>query len=309
MSLPKYRFFDIAANLADAQFSGAYHGKQVHEADLDEVIKRSQAVGCDRLLVVGGYLEDCKQSFQIAQKNEKFYCTVGVHPCRVSEVENFESQEKYIQELEKLIAEFGDKFVAIGECGLDYDRLEFSSKEIQLKHFPFHFDLAQKYNKPMYLHNRNTGGDFVKMVKEHRHKFPGGVVHSFTGDLEEAKQILELDLFIGINGCSLKSKENLDVVKEIPLDKIMLETDCPYCEIRNTHAGANLIQTKFPNKKADKFEKGVMVKSRNEPCNIIQVAEVVAKVKGVPVEELTEAAYKNTLKLFNLPDPADTTSS
>ena len=255
-SLSKFRFFDIAANLADGQFSGTYNGKQYHESDIDDVIQRARDVGCERLLIVGGYLEDCKQSFKLAQKNESFYCTVGVHPCRVTEIDKHESQEKYIEELEKLIVEFGDKCVAIGECGLDYDRLEFSSKEHQLKYFPFHFDLAQKYKKPMYLHNRNTGGDFVQMVKEHRHKFSSAVVHSFTGNLEEAKQIIDLDLYIGINGCSLKTKENLEVVKEIPLEKLMLETDCPYCEIRNTHAGASFIQTKFANKKADKFEKG-----------------------------------------------------
>ena len=296
----KFRFFDIAANLADSQFSGEYHGKKVHESDIDDVLQRAKDIGCDKLLIVGGYLEDSKNSFELSKRDNNYYCTVGVHPCRVTEVEKFESQEKYIEEMEKQIKEFGDKMVAIGECGLDYDRLEYSSKEVQLKHFPFHFDLAQKYKKPMYLHNRNTGGDFAKLVKENRHKFSGGVVHSFTGTLEEAKEILSLDLYIGINGCSLKTKENLDVVKEIPLDRIMLETDCPYCEIRNTHAGAQLIQTKFQSKKADKFEKGIMVKNRNEPCAIIQVAEVVAKVKNVSVEELTDAAYKNTLKLFNL---------
>jgi TatD DNase family protein len=87
--------------------------------------------------------------------------------------------------MEKLIEEMGDKCVAIGECGLDYDRLEYSSKETQLKNFPLHFDLAEKYKLPMYLHNRNTGDDFFKIVKENRHKFKSGVVHSFTGTDEE----------------------------------------------------------------------------------------------------------------------------
>ena len=81
----------------------------------------------------------------------------------------------------------------------------------------------------MYLHNRNTGNDFFDIVKKNRHRFPSGVVHSFTGSIDEVKQIVELDLFIGINGCSMKTQENLDALKTIPVDRIMLETDSPYC--------------------------------------------------------------------------------
>jgi len=73
--------------------------------------------------------------------------------------------------------------------------------------------LAQKYNLPIYLHSRATEGDFVRIVKENRHKFSTGVVHSFTGDLQEMKDLVEMDLFIGVNGCSLKTEENLEVVK------------------------------------------------------------------------------------------------
>lgn len=81
----------------------------------------------------------------------------------------------------------------------------------------------------MYLHNRNTGNDFYDLVKANRHRFPSGVVHSFTGSKEEIQQIVELDLFVGINGCSLKTKENLEILHHIPLNRIMLETDSPYC--------------------------------------------------------------------------------
>lgn len=81
----------------------------------------------------------------------------------------------------------------------------------------------------MYLHNRNTGDDFYNIVKENRHRFSTGVVHSFTGTADEVKRIVELDLYIGVNGCSLKTQENIDTLKTIPLDRIMLETDSPYC--------------------------------------------------------------------------------
>ena len=90
----------------------------------------------------------------------------------------------------------------------------------------------------MYLHNRNTGNDFYDIVKKNRNRFTSGVVHSFTGSKDEVKQIIELGLFIGLNGCSFKTAENLEVVKTIPVDKIMLETDSPYCEIRKSHAGS-----------------------------------------------------------------------
>lgn len=82
-------------------------------------------------------------------------------------------------------------------------------------------------------------------MKENRHKFNKGVVHSFTGSLEELKQCLSLDLFIGINGCSLKNEANLAILKDIPLDKLMLETDSPYCQIRNSHASFPFVKSKF----------------------------------------------------------------
>ena len=81
------RFFDIAANLADGQYSGEYYGKKHHENDVDQVITRANQIGCDRLLIVGGYINDCLESFKIASKGENLYCTVGVHPCRANEVE------------------------------------------------------------------------------------------------------------------------------------------------------------------------------------------------------------------------------
>ena len=134
--------------------------------------------------------------------------------------------------MDGLIARLGDKCAAVGECGLDYDRLEFSSKEVQNKYlcanervFPMHFDLAQNYQLPMYLHSRNCKDDFVKIVRANRHKFNTACVHSYTGDLDELQQLLAMDLYIGINGCSLKTIENIEVMKKIPLDRLMLESN------------------------------------------------------------------------------------
>ena len=130
------------------------------------------------------------------------------------------------------------KFIAVGECGLDYDRFEYAGKAEQHLAFLPHFDLAQKYQLPMYLHSRATGDDFYNIVKENRHKFSTGVVHSFTGTIEEMNKLVDIGLYIGINGCSMKTEELCEMVKHVPLDKMMVETDCPYCDIRNSHAGA-----------------------------------------------------------------------
>jgi TatD DNase family protein len=152
----------------------------------------------------------------------------------------------------------------------------------------------------MYLHSRNTGGDFIKIVKENRSRFSTGVVHSYTGCVEELKEIISLDLYVGVNGCSFKTEENLEVLKHIPLDKIMIETDSPYCEIRNTHAGSKLVKTKTIDVKKEKFKMGSKVKSRNEPSNIIQVAEVLSAVFNKPIEEIAEISYQNSLRCFGL---------
>lgn len=97
----------------------------------------------------------------------------------------------------------------------------------------------------MYLHSRACKEDFLKILRENRHRFPTGVVHSYTGDEEELNALLEMGLYIGVNGCSLKTEENVEIVKKIPLDRIMLETDCPYCEIRSTHKCHSEVKTKF----------------------------------------------------------------
>lgn len=106
----------------------------------------------------------------------------------------------------------------------------------------------------MYLHSRSTGTDFVDVIRRNRHRFPTGVVHSFTGTMEEMQQICEMDLFIGINGCSMKTEENCEIVKAIPLERMMVETDCPYCDIRNSHASAPHVKTKFPRKDKGKYD-------------------------------------------------------
>lgn len=127
--------------------------------------------------------------------------------------------------MDQNIKQYGNKCAAIGECGQDYYRPEFASIKTQKEVFKPHFDLAKKHDLPMYFHSRETGMDFVQTIKENRHMFPTGVVHSFTGTERELNQIIDMDQSVGVNGCSLKTAENLKNVKKIPQDRLMLESN------------------------------------------------------------------------------------
>lgn len=234
----------------------------------------------------------------------------------------------------------------MGEFGLDYDRLHFCNKAVQLHSFEAQLKVAAALQPqlPLFLHSRAAHRDFVTLLKnafgerlERLEK--GGVVHSFTGTIEEMQELMDLGLHIGVNGCSLKTAENCAMVKEVRLDRLMLETDGPWCEVRPSHEGYKyLIEKKLseepaqngvaeenaqtgkkqqpkktkgqkkepdvPNRfkvvKKEKWEKGAMIKGRNEPCTIERVAKIVAAIKGVSIEELCEVSWKNTVDVFGL---------
>lgn len=161
---------------------------------------------------------------------------MGCHPTRCNEFEP--DPDKYYSQLCAAIDENRDKIVAIGECGLDYDRLHFCPADVQKKYFERQLDLVVKYQLPLFLHCRNSFEDFYDIIQRNLSKITnGGVVHSFDGTIEEAKKLIELGFYIGINGCSLKTAEQLKVVAEIPNERILVETDCPWCAIRPSHAG------------------------------------------------------------------------
>lgn len=292
------KLIDIGVNMTDGMFQGEYHGKKYHEGDYDHVLQRAVSAGVERMIITGGSLTESQEALTMAQAQSYLYSTVGVHPTRCTEFGD--DPGKHVEALQTIIDGAPGKVVAIGECGLDYDRLQFCDKETQRQGFLRQFELAEHSRLPMFLHNRNTGGDFAQMVQENRHRFTGGVAHSFTGDLEELKMLLDLDLYIGINGCSLKTKENLEVMAQVPLDRLLLETDAPWCDIRPTHAGYKFVETKPESKKEKKFELGLQVKSRNEPCNMHQVLEVVAGYRQDvgSKEELAQVVYANTMRLF-----------
>ena len=122
--------------------------------------------------------------------------------------------------------------VAFGEIGLDYDRLFLTAKEQQLKHFEMQLDLATELQLPLFLHMRAACDDFIRILEPRLSSLPKkGLVHSFTGTLEEAQKILRLGLDIGINGCSLKTEDNLEVLRSLPLDRLQIETDGPWVSL------------------------------------------------------------------------------
>lgn len=295
------KFVDIGANLLDSMFVGVYRDKPRHEADFDDVLERAWSNNVDSMLVTAGTLDESSRALKLARKDARTFSTVGVHPTRCNEFgETEESMQEYIEKLREVVVDgmTDGTVAALGELGLDYARTQFCSKDTQKRGFLAQLQLAEETGLPLFLHNRETGTDLLDLLRENRHRFSRGVVHSFDDTIDLAEKFIDLDLYIGINGCSLKKEENLNVVKAIPLERILLETDCPWCDVRATHAGSGYVTTTFPTKKDKQFERGCCVKNRFEPCHIIQIAEIIAGVKGISVEEVAEVTSQNAFAVF-----------
>lgn len=160
------------------------------------------------------------------------YATVGVHPCQAESFERHpEGAQRALEELRSIAqpAKEAGLATAFGEIGLDYDRLHFSGKEAQLKYFEAQLQIAVDIQLPLFLHSRAAAADFKRLLEPCLAKLPRkGLVHSFTGSREEMLELVGLGLDIGVNGCSLKTQENCDVAREIPLDHLQIETDAPW---------------------------------------------------------------------------------
>jgi len=301
------KLIDIGVNLTDAMYQGEYHGSKKHEPDLDAVLERAWKHGLDKMMITGGSLDDAHKALEIARSHDQLYTTIGCHPTRCNEFDQFEEggAEGYLTKLKGLIETNKDKVVAIGECGLDYDRLNFCQADVQKKYFEAQLDLSGLFELPLFLHCRAAATDMLDILKKNQDKLCSskGVVHSFDGTLEEAQAFIDLGYSIGLNGCSLKTEDNLKVVKNIPLEHLMLETDAPWCDIRNSHASSKLTTTNYFKSykvanKPNKWVMGGLVKGRNEPIFIHQVLDVISALKELKREEAAQVMYDNTMRMF-----------
>ncbi|CAI7717875.1 TatD-like deoxyribonuclease, putative [Plasmodium vivax] len=221
-------------------------------------------------------------------------------------------EQDYLEKLKKKITNHSNRIVSIGEIGLDFDRLFFCPKYIQIKYFIYQLKLVQMFKLPIFLHMRNCSDIFFEILDKYKPLIEGvgGVIHSFT-DREEIIEKINTykNLYIGVNGCSLKTPENLSAVKRIPLNLLLLETDAPWCSIKKTHASYHFIQEKYEKRNYTNLKKirnviqcddETIFKERNEPYNIVDIAEITYKVRGatIPFDSFCNKVRCNTLSLF-----------
>ena len=241
----------MGINLGDPVFRGIYHGKRAHEDDLQDVVQRALEAGCEKMMVTGSDLKESAHAIELAEKYRRStlpspkgfitlsgstaglcYATVGVHPCSSEQLDKHpRGPEAALAELKKLAIKARDSghAVAFGEIGLDYDRLFLAPKETQLRCFEAQLDLATELQMPLFLHSRTCSEDFEKLLKLRLDRLPRrGLVHSFTGTIEEMQSLVAMGFDIGVNGCSLKTEENISVVQEMPLERLQIETDGPW---------------------------------------------------------------------------------
>ncbi|UAL47485.1 TatD family hydrolase [Sutcliffiella horikoshii] len=241
-----------------------------YEEDLQEVIDRAQAEKVTNMVVVGFDRKTITRAIELVEKYDFLYAAVGWHP--VDAIDMTEEDLAWIEDLAS-----HEKVVAIGEMGLDY-HWDKSPKEIQKEVFRKQIQLAKKVKLPIVIHNRDATADVVQILKEEDAKEVGGIMHCFTGSLEVAKECMEMNFYISFGGpvTFKNAKKPKEVVKEIPMEKLLIETDCPYL-------------TPHPYRG-----------KRNEPGYVRLVAEQIAELKELTIEEVTEKTTANAKKLFGI---------
>lgn len=238
--------------------------------DWDQMLERAETAGVKGMVVVGADAASSQQAVEIAASHPTMFCTVGIHPHDAAGVD-----EAAIMALEEL-AQTTPKCVAIGEIGLDFYKNR-SPREDQERVFRRFLEMAKKLDKPVVIHDRDAHAETLAMIKEAG--VTKGVMHCFSGDLAFARQCLEQGLYLSIPGTvTYSSNEQLrEVVRNVPLERLLLETDCPYLS-PVPHRG-----------------------KRNEPAYTRITAEKVAELRGLTVEDVGRITTMNAGRLFGIP--------
>ena len=259
---------DIALNLTDKAF----------QSDITEVLERAQTAGVGQMIVTGSTLQESQKAIELCLEyggQPQLYSTAGIHPhySRDFPADGYQQLKRLLQH---------ECVKAVGETGLDFNR-DFSPRPLQIKAFEQQLELASELNYPVLMHERDAGQTFVEMVRSHRDQLGSAVLHCFTGDREQLFQLLDLDLHIGITGwiCDERRGQHLHpLLKEIPLTRLMLETDAPYLLPRDLK----------PKPRS----------RRNEPANLAHICQVAARHIGIDAEQLAQATSQTAQTFFNI---------
>ena len=250
--------------------SHAHLDDKAFDQDRDEVIKKLKDNNIGAVMNISAGLASARTSLALAKKYDFIYTSMGIHPCETGELteENFKEIVKYLEE---------EKVKAIGEIGLDYYWNE-PEKEIQEYWFRKQLQLAREKKLPIIIHSRDAAADTYKIMKEEKAEELEGVIHCYSYSKETARDYLNWNYYFGIGGVVTfqNAKKLKEAVSYIPLTNILLETDSPY-----------LAPIPYRGK-------------RNSPLNLKLIAEAIAKIKEITVEEVIKVTTENTKKLYRI---------
>ncbi|QDP38814.1 TatD family hydrolase [Radiobacillus deserti] len=243
---------------------------QQFDEDRDEVMDRAREAGVEKMVVVGFDRETIPKALSLAEKHDHIYAAVGWHP--VDAIDMTEQDLDWIEELAN-----HPKVVAIGEMGLDY-HWDKSPKDVQKSVFRQQIALAKRVNLPIIIHNREATEDIVEILKEENAAETGGIMHCYNDSAEYIQDCLDMNFYISLGGPVTFKNATLpkEVAKVVPLDRLLIETDCPFL-------------APHPNRG-----------KRNEPAYVKLVAEKIAELRDITYEEVARATTENAIKLFRI---------
>lgn len=250
--------------------SHAHYDDEDFDRDREELLSGMSSCGVGQIVNVGASIASSKRSFALAKQYDFMHCAVGIHPSETEEM----TDEKLLW-LKELSRE--EEVVAIGEIGLDY-HWETPAKDLQKYWFIKQLQLAKECRMPIIIHSREAAKDTLEIMQTHADHANGGVIHCFSYEKEMARIYTDMGYYIGIGGVLTfkNGRKTKEVVADIPLSKIVIETDCPY-----------LSPEPFRGR-------------RNDSSNLQYVVNAIANIKGISEEEVRKTTYENACRLYRL---------